>query len=220
MAHALMRQRRQAPIGPWLTTRETLDSRASVPTCPDRQRMGCTGRVMRPVGGRVRRSRIDEPDHTLISARLTHDDDAPGLYAVMDDVRVSSRPSPGDHATRACRSSQDVSSGETMAPRPKQWLDHGRDASRLTHDSRHTEEASITWITRDTFFHDTRHPKEMGAADIEAFLTTVRCSRRSPPPPAPTPSAPCCSSAATCLSGLSTGPSTPSGSAIPHACPR
>jgi hypothetical protein len=67
--------------------------------------------------------------------------------------------------------SQDVSSGETMAPRPKQWLDHGRDASRLTHDSRHTEEASITWITRDTFFHDTRHPKDVGAADIEVIFT-------------------------------------------------
>jgi integrase len=45
-----------------------------------------------------------------------------------------------------------------------------RDAIRLTHDSRHTEEASVTWITRDIFFHDTRHPKAMGAADIEALL--------------------------------------------------
>jgi hypothetical protein len=52
-----------------------------------------------------------------------------------------------------------------MAQRPKTRLDHVRDAIRLTHDSRHTEEAYVTWITRSMFFHDTRHPKEMGAAE-------------------------------------------------------
>jgi site-specific recombinase XerD len=58
-----------------------------------------------------------------------------------------------------------------MEPRPQTRLDHVRDAIRLTHDSRHTEEASVTWITRFICFHDTRHPKDMGAAAIEAFLT-------------------------------------------------
>jgi Phage integrase, N-terminal SAM-like domain len=85
--------------------------------------------------------------------------------AVIDHVRGSSRPSPGDHATRACRSYKPVRSGEPVAPRPKTRLDHVRDAIRLTHDSRHTEEAYVTWITRSMFFHDTRHPKEMGAAE-------------------------------------------------------
>jgi hypothetical protein len=45
-----------------------------------------------------------------------------------------------------------------MAPRPKKRLDHVHDAIRLKHDSRHTEEAYVIWITRDMFFHDTRHP--------------------------------------------------------------
>jgi integron integrase len=58
-----------------------------------------------------------------------------------------------------------------MEQRPKKLLDHVREAIRLKHDSRHTEDASVTWITRDIFFHDTRHPKAMGAAEIEAFLT-------------------------------------------------
>jgi integrase len=58
-----------------------------------------------------------------------------------------------------------------MEPRPKTRLDHVRDAIRLKHYSRHTEQAYVTWITRDIFFHDKRHPKDMGAADIEAFLT-------------------------------------------------
>jgi hypothetical protein len=31
-----------------------------------------------------------------------------------------------------------------MAPRPKKRLDHVRDAIRLTHDSRHTEDAYVT----------------------------------------------------------------------------
>jgi integrase len=60
-----------------------------------------------------------------------------------------------------------------MAQRPKKRLDHVRDAIRLKHYSRHTEEAYVTWIKRYMFFHDTRHPKEMGATDIEAFLTHV-----------------------------------------------
>ena len=58
-----------------------------------------------------------------------------------------------------------------MAQRPKKRLDHVRDAIRLKHYSRHTEEAYVAWIKRFLFFHNTRHPKEMGGADIEAFST-------------------------------------------------
>jgi Phage integrase, N-terminal SAM-like domain len=72
----------------------------------------------------------------------------------------------------------DVRSGETMAPRPKKLLDHVRDAIRLKSSSRHTEEASVTWITRHIFFYDTRHPKEMGAADIEACLTHLAVQQK------------------------------------------
>jgi hypothetical protein len=46
MAQAFMRQSRKTPMGPPVTTREKLDSRSSVPTCRDRQSMGCTGRVI------------------------------------------------------------------------------------------------------------------------------------------------------------------------------
>jgi hypothetical protein len=53
MAHAFMRQSRKTPMGPRVTTREKLDRRSSVLMCTDRQRMGCTGRVMRPVGARA-----------------------------------------------------------------------------------------------------------------------------------------------------------------------
>jgi hypothetical protein len=91
-----MGQSRQTPIGPRVTILETLDRRSSAPTCRDRQRKGCTGRVMRPVGrGRLRPSRSDAPGPTRTSVRLTRGEGAPGLQAVIDQVRVSSQPSLG-----------------------------------------------------------------------------------------------------------------------------
>ena len=61
-----------------------------------------------------------------------------------------------------------------MEQRPKKLLDHVREAIRLKHYSRHTEQAYVTWIKRYIFFHDKRHPKDMGAAEIEAFFDPPR----------------------------------------------
>jgi hypothetical protein len=114
---------------------------------------------------------IGEPSQTLTSVRLTDGDGAAGLPD-RDRLWACILPAiPGQHATRASPSSKDVRSGETMEQRPKKLLDHVRDAIRLKHYSRHTEHAYVTWIKRYIFFHDKGHPKEMGAADIEAFLT-------------------------------------------------
>jgi site-specific recombinase XerD len=65
-----------------------------------------------------------------------------------------------------------------MEQRPKKLLDHVCDAIRLKHDSRHTEEAYVTWITRDMCFHDKRHPKDMGAAEIAEFLTHLAVQQK------------------------------------------
>ena len=65
-----------------------------------------------------------------------------------------------------------------MEPRPKTRLDHVRDAIRLKHDSLHTEHTSVTRIKRYMFFHDTRHPKDTGAADIEAFQTHLAVQQK------------------------------------------
>jgi len=46
-----------------------------------------------------------------------------------------------------------------------------RDAIRLKHYSIRTEQAYVNWIKRYIFFHNVRHPAEMGAAEVEAFLT-------------------------------------------------
>ncbi|MGB9618333.1 MAG: integron integrase [Desulfomonilaceae bacterium] len=58
-----------------------------------------------------------------------------------------------------------------MEPQPKKLLDQVRDAIRRKHFSIRTEEAYVDWIRRFILFHDKRHPKDMGAPEIEAFLT-------------------------------------------------
>ena len=54
---------------------------------------------------------------------------------------------------------------------PKKLLEQVRDAIRLKHYSIRTEEAYVNWVKRYIFFHGLRHPAEMGAAEVEAFLT-------------------------------------------------
>jgi len=55
--------------------------------------------------------------------------------------------------------------------RPKKLLEQVRDAIRLKHYSIRTEEAYVNWVKRYIYFQDVRHPAEMGAAEVEAFLT-------------------------------------------------
>ena len=50
-------------------------------------------------------------------------------------------------------------------------LDQVREAIRVRHYSIRTEHAYVEWITRYILFHDKRHPGEMGAAEINRFLS-------------------------------------------------
>lgn len=50
-------------------------------------------------------------------------------------------------------------------------LDQVRGKIRLKHYSLRTEQTYVDWIKRFILFHGKRHPKEMGAAEVEAFLT-------------------------------------------------
>ena len=58
-----------------------------------------------------------------------------------------------------------------MEPTPKKLLDQVRDAIRLKHYSIRTEQAYVNWIKRYIYFHNVRHPAEMGAPAVQAFLT-------------------------------------------------
>jgi integron integrase len=52
-------------------------------------------------------------------------------------------------------------------------LDRLRAAVRLRHYSFRTEECYAAWVRRFILFHNKRHPLEMGAAEINAFLTDL-----------------------------------------------
>ncbi len=52
-----------------------------------------------------------------------------------------------------------------------------RDVIRRKHYSIRTEEAYLQWIKRFILFHDKRHPQEMGAPEIERFLTHLAVNR-------------------------------------------
>jgi len=59
------------------------------------------------------------------------------------------------------------------APHPPRLLDRVREAIRARHYSRRTEKAYVHWIRRFIFFHDKRHPADMGPAEVTAFLTSL-----------------------------------------------
>src|SRR5688572_30852354 len=60
-------------------------------------------------------------------------------------------------------------------PRPAlrsiRLLDQVRERIRYCHYSLRTEQAYVFWVRRFIRFHRLRHPRQMGAAEVEAFLT-------------------------------------------------
>ena len=70
----------------------------------------------------------------------------------------------------------DVQKGATL-PKPK-LLDQVRQAIRSRHFSPHTEQAYVGWIKRFIFFHDKRHPIEMGESEIGRFLSSLATDSR------------------------------------------
>lgn len=55
--------------------------------------------------------------------------------------------------------------------RPPRLLERVRNAARVRHYSRRTEQAYVQWIRRYVRFHGTHHPAEMGEDELAAFLT-------------------------------------------------
>ncbi len=52
----------------------------------------------------------------------------------------------------------------------KKLLDQVRDVLRVKRTSCRAEEAYVDWIRRFILFHHKRHPAEMGAQQIQAFV--------------------------------------------------
>ena len=60
----------------------------------------------------------------------------------------------------------------------KKLLDQVREQIRVRHYSMKTERTYIGWIKRYIFFHNKKHPLEMGKEEIEAFLTHLAIDRK------------------------------------------
>ena len=65
-------------------------------------------------------------------------------------------------------------SNASHAPR---LIDRFRAAIRSRHYSRRTEKTYWFWIRYFIFFHKKRHPREMGGAEVQAFLSWLATER-------------------------------------------
>ena len=60
---------------------------------------------------------------------------------------------------------------------PKKLLDQVRDKIRFKHYSLSTENTYLSWIKQFILYHGKRHPVDMGAAEVEIFLTYLATQR-------------------------------------------
>jgi integron integrase len=64
-----------------------------------------------------------------------------------------------------------------VSPQQPRLLDRVRDRLRVKHYSYRTEQSYVHWIKRFILFHGKRHPVDMGAAEVEAFLSHLATDR-------------------------------------------
>ncbi|MDZ4214418.1 MAG: phage integrase N-terminal SAM-like domain-containing protein [Rhodocyclaceae bacterium] len=57
---------------------------------------------------------------------------------------------------------------------PPKLLDQVRARIRVKHYSIRTEDQYVQWIKRYIYFHDKRHPRDMGAAEVRRFCPISR----------------------------------------------
>lgn len=69
-------------------------------------------------------------------------------------------------ATKASAAGASASSSK-----PPRLLDQVRDCLRARHYSLRTEQTYVHWIKRFILFHGKRHPRDVGAPEVEAFLS-------------------------------------------------
>ena len=61
---------------------------------------------------------------------------------------------------------------------PPRLMEQVRGEIRTRHYSRRTEDAYVHWIRRFIVFHGRRHPRDLGASEISAFVTWLAVERR------------------------------------------
>jgi len=65
-----------------------------------------------------------------------------------------------------------MNSSSSWPPKPR-LLNQVRLAIRTRHYSYRTEKAYVHWIKRFIFFHNKRHPTEMGESEVARFLSSL-----------------------------------------------
>jgi integron integrase len=61
---------------------------------------------------------------------------------------------------------------------PPRLLDQAREKLRALHYSHRTEQQYLQWARRFILFHGKRHPRAIGALEVEAFLTDLAVTRK------------------------------------------
>lgn len=72
---------------------------------------------------------------------------------------------------------RDTQSVPHEQPRPVKLLDQVSERIRVLHYSRSTEKTYLYWIKFFILHNNKRHPKDMGAAEVEAFLSHLATQR-------------------------------------------
>ncbi|HWU67706.1 MAG TPA: integron integrase [Stenotrophobium sp.] len=68
---------------------------------------------------------------------------------------------------------------DVTVSKPPKLLARMRDELRLRHMSLRTEQSYLEWARRYILFHGKRHPKDMGAEELTAFLTHLAVERKT-----------------------------------------
>ncbi len=70
------------------------------------------------------------------------------------------------------------------APQPAKLLDRLRQAIRFRHLSRKTQKSYLHYIRDVILFHQKRHPKERGVAEVRAYLSHLAVDKKGDDPEA------------------------------------
>lgn len=100
------------------------------------------------------------------------DDRAEGDAALTNEAGRDSIPA-GDPAAVA----RGGPAADSAPPAPR-LLDQVRAAIRVRHYSRSTEQSYVHWVRRFVLFCGKRHPRDVGAAEVERFLTHLAIEER------------------------------------------
>ena len=72
---------------------------------------------------------------------------------------------------------KDATSDPPEPPPSPRLLDQVRHRIRVKHYALRTEQVYVGWVKRYIHFHGRRHPRDLGAADVEAFLSHLAVRR-------------------------------------------